>query len=78
MIRVLICIGAHVTFNGTSFSQDASGATGARANYSSNLVNGKVDTITRTTLADRGRGYDVDPTITIQAPPVQNFTKNFY
>ena len=62
-----------VTFNGTSFSQDASGATGARANYSSNLVNGKVDTITRTTLADRGRGYDVDPTISIQAPPVQNF-----
>ena len=47
-----------VTFNGTSFSQDASGATGARANYSSNLVNGKVDTITRATLADRGRGYD--------------------
>ena len=49
-----------VTFNGTSFSQDASGATGARANYSANLVNGKVDTITRTTLVDRGRGYDVD------------------
>ena len=62
-----------VTFNGTSFSQDASGATGARANYSANLVNGKVDTITRTTLADRGRGYDVDPTISIPAPPVQNF-----
>ncbi len=62
-----------VTFNGNSFSQDASGATGARANYSSNLVDGKVDTITRATLADRGRGYDVAPTITMPAPPVQNF-----
>ena len=39
---------------------------GARANYSANLVNGKVDTITRATLADRGRGYDVDPTILYQ------------
>ena len=62
-----------VTFSGGNFSQDASGATGAIANYSANLVNGKVDTITRATLADRGRGYDQTPTITIPAPPVQNF-----
>ena len=64
-----------VTFNGNSFSTDASGAVGARANYSANLVNGKVDTITRATLANRGRGYDLGapPTIAISAPPVQNF-----
>jgi len=64
-----------VTFNGNSFSTDASGAVGARADYSANLVNGKVDTITRATLADRGRGYDLGapPTISISSPPVQNF-----
>ena len=64
-----------VTFVGNSYITDASGAGGAQANYSANLVNGKVDTITRTngTLADRGRGYDIAPTITISAPPVQNF-----
>ena len=66
-----------VTFVGNTYLADASGAGGAQANYSANLVNGKVDTITRTngTLADRGRGYDEGsaPTINISAPPVQNF-----
>ncbi len=67
-----------VTFvGGDADGADASGAGSAQANYSANLVNGKVDTITRTngTLADRGRGYDEGsaPTINISAPPVQNF-----
>ncbi len=67
-----------VTFvGGDTDGVDASGAGSAQANYSANLVNGKVDTITRTngTLADRGRGYDEGsaPTINISAPPVQNF-----
>ncbi len=64
-----------VTFFGSTYLADASGAGGAPANYSANLVNGKVDTITRTngTLADRGRGYDAMPTIVISPPPVQNF-----
>ena len=64
-----------VTFVGNTYLADASGAGGAQANYSANLVNGKVDTITRTngTLADRGRGYDTMPTIVISPPPVQNF-----
>ena len=67
-----------VTFVGADVDgADASGAGSAQANYSANLVNGKVDTITRTngTLADRGRGYDEGsaPTINISAPPVQNF-----
>ena len=67
-----------VTFvGGDTDGADASGAGSAQANYSANLVNGKVDTITRTngTLADRGRGYDEGsaPTINISAPPVQNF-----
>ncbi len=65
-----------VTFaGGNTDGVDASGAGGAPANYSANLVNGKVDTITRTngTLADRGRGYETMPTIIISPPPVQNF-----
>ena len=65
-----------VTFvGGDADGTDASGAGSAQANYSANLVNGKVDTITRTngTLADRGRGYDTMPTIVISPPPVQNF-----
>ena len=62
-----------VTFVGTQYIQDASGAGGAQASYSANLVNGKVDSITRATLADRGRGYETAPSITISAPPVQNF-----
>jgi len=65
-----------VTFvGGDTDGADASGAGSAQANYSANLVNGKVDTITRTngSLADRGRGYDTMPTIVISPPPVQNF-----
>ena len=64
-----------VTFVGNTYLADASGAVGAPSKLPANLVNGKVDTITRTngTLGDRGRGYDAMPTIVISPPPVQNF-----
>ncbi|PQM55033.1 MAG: hypothetical protein CML39_09135 [Rhodobacteraceae bacterium] len=64
-----------VTFTGGSYGTDASGSTGAIARYSANLTNGSVSSITRTNsiLADRGKGYDTMPTVTLSAPPTQSF-----
>ena len=56
-----------------SFNHAAGGGSGA--DYSANLVNGRVDTITRTNsaLSDRGTSYENLPPITISAPPTQSF-----
>ena len=62
-----------VTFSGGGFANDAAGNAGASASYSANLTNGAVSSITRANDAARGKGYDTMPTVTLSAPPTQNF-----
>ena len=62
-----------VTFSGGGNAADAAGNAGASASYSANLTNGAVSSITRANDAARGKGYDTMPTVTLSAPPTQNF-----